>query len=167
MAVGGKKESSDDKLSISKKQSANLFFNLQMLTEKIENCIQNIDMTELEDVEFCNNIIDKMNSLIEVIEKNQSIKLMKLPFVSLLDDDGNSVSEYKKWVVGECFFVKEKEEYHKRRIVSARTGKEALTLYKRVEEGITVTSVVCFGLYDETKEYSKGIENTNIICVEK
>lgn len=150
-----------------KKQSANLFFNLQMLSEKVENCIQNVDMTELEDIEFCNSIIEKLNDLIDIIEKNQSIKLVKLPFVNLLDDDGKPVNEYKKWVVGECFFVKDKEEYNRRRIVLARTSKEAMTLYKRIEEGITITSVVCLGLYDETKGYSLNIENTNIIGFEK
>lgn len=162
MVSSDKNEENLNKLSVSKKVSENLSYNLQQLNEKVCNCITNIDTSSVENVLFCNGVIDKLNDLIDIISKNQGTVFEKLQYINLTDDMGQVATEYKLWVVGEFFVENGVSQYYKRRIVEARTPKEAVYVYKKVDTSLG-NSLICFGEQDENQEYSQGIDNMEVI----
>lgn len=162
MVNSDKNEENLNKLSVSKKVSENLSYNLQQLNEKVCNCITNIDTSNVENVLFCNGVIDKLNDLIDIISQNQGTIFEKLQYLNLTDDLGQVATEYKLWVVGEFFVENGVSQYYKRRIVEARTPKEAIYAYKKVDSSLG-NSLICFGEQDESQEYSQGIDNMEVI----
>ena len=147
-----------DKLTKAKKISTNLSYNLQLLTERVKTNIQTVDTSDVEDVTQCNEIIKLLNELLESISSNQKGNFEPIPFVSLTDEDGNIVTENKDLVVGYFFIEDSVATYYKCRIVNARTYKEAIYKYQKYLN-IIDSSITCFGIYDETSEYCKAIEN--------
>lgn len=161
----GKKieEELETKLSVSKKISKDLSFNLQQLSEKIMTCVQDIDTTEVEDVEYCNKLIKKINKLIDSMSKSQHFDFQKIDLVRLTDEQGVAAEENKIFVVGEVYFaIDGTKVFSKRRKVDARTYKEAVYKYKKYDASLG-TELTCFGEYDETQDYSQGIENEDLI----
>lgn len=161
----GKKieEELETKLSVSKKLSTDLSFNLQQLSEKVMTCVQDIDTTEVEDVEYCNKLIKKLNKVFESLSKTQNYKFPKIEFVRLTDEQGVVAEENKLYVVGEVYFTSDGNKvFSKRRKVEARTYKEAVYKYKKTDASLG-TELTCFGEYDETQDYSQGIEIEDII----
>ena len=149
-------------LNISKKVSTNLSSSLQLLNERFMSCVKDIDTSEIEDVDFINGLIAQFNDLIEAMSKNQKKKFKRIEFVKLTDEQGNPVTDYKIWVVGELYIEDGKPNYYKRRIVRARTMKEAVYKYKKTDSSLT-NSLTCFGEKDNTSDYSLGIEIEDII----
>ena len=96
------------------------------------------------------------------MSKNQNNSYKRLNYVKLTDDYGNIATEYKIWVVGEEYFEDGKPTYYKRRIVRARTPKEAVYKYKK-EDIYADTSIKCLGEKDNVSAYSLGIENEEVI----
>ena len=123
---------------------------------------EDIDTSEIEDVDFINGLIAQFNDLIEAMSKNQKKKFKRIEFVKLTDEQGNPVTDYKIWVVGELYIEDGKPNYYKRRIVRARTMKEAVYKYKKTDSSLT-NSLTCFGEKDNTSDYSLGIEIEDII----
>ena len=152
----------DTYLSMPKKVSESLSFNLQQLIEKIMSIVNNVDTSDIEDIDFCNDILDKFNNLIDVINLNLGTAIDKLKFLQLTDEFGNIVKDYRNWVVGELYVEDGHRQYYKRRIVYARTPKEAIYKYSKVDDSLGA-SLICIGEYDETTDYSKNIENIEII----
>ena len=126
------------------------------------SCVKDIDTSEIEDVDFINGLIAQFNDLIEAMSKNQKKKFKRIEFVKLTDEQGNPVTDYKIWVVGELYIEDGKPNYYKRRIVRARTMKEAVYKYKKTDSSLT-NSLTCFGEKDNTSDYSLGIEIEDII----
>ena len=155
-------EDLNTKLNISKKVSTNLSSSLQLLNERFMSCVKDIDTSEIEDVDFINGLIAQFNDLIEAMSKNQKKKFKRIEFVKLTDEQGNPVTDYKIWVVGELYIEDGKPNYYKRRIVRARTMKEAVYKYKKTDSSLT-NSLTCFGEKDNTSDYSLGIEIEDII----
>lgn len=155
-------EDLNTKLNISKKVSTNLSSSLQLLNERFMTCVKDIDTSEIEDVDFINGLIAQFNDLIEAMSKNQKKKFKRIEFVKLTDEQGNPVTDYKIWVVGELYIEDGKPNYYKRRIVRARTMKEAVYKYKKTDSSLT-NSLTCFGEKDNTSDYSLGIEIEDII----
>ncbi len=155
-------EDLNTKLNISKKVSTNLSSSLQLLNERFMSCVKDIDTSEIEDVDFINGLIAQFNDLIEAMSKNQKRKFKRIEFVKLTDEQGNPVTDYKIWVVGELYIEDGKPNYYKRRIVRARTMKEAVYKYKKTDSSLT-NSLTCFGEKDNTSDYSLGIEIEDII----
>ena len=155
-------EDLNTKLNISKKVSTNLSSSLQLLNERFMSCVKDIDTSEIEDVDFINGLITQFNDLIEAMSKNQKKKFKRIEFVKLTDEQGNPVTDYKIWVVGELYIEDGKPNYYKRRIVRARTMKEAVYKYKKTDSSLT-NSLTCFGEKDNTSDYSLGIEIEDII----
>lgn len=155
-------EKENTKLNISKKVSTNLSESLQLLNERFLACIKDIDTSEVEDVDFVNSLITQFNSLIETMSKTQRNSFKRLDFVRLTDESGVIAIDYKLFVVGEFYIENEKPAYYKRRIVRARTPKEAIYKYKKVDAS-TDNSITCLGEKDTTSDYSLGIENEEII----
>lgn len=162
--VGKKiKEELETKLSVSKKLSTDLSFNLQQLSEKVMTCVQDTDTTEVEDVEYCNKLIKKINKVFESLSKTQNFEFQKIEFVRLTDEQGVVAEENKLYVVGEVYFTSDGNKvFSKRRKVEARTYKEAVYKYKKTDASLG-TELTCFGEYDETQDYSQGIEIEDII----
>ena len=155
-------EDLNTKLNISKKVSTNLSSSLQLLNERFMTCVKDIDTSEIEDVDFINGLIAQFNDLIEAMSKNQKKKFKRIEFVKLTDEQGNPVTDYKIWVVGELYIEDGKPNYYKRRIVRARTMKEAVYKNKKTDSSLT-NSLTCFGEKDNTSDYSLGIEIEDII----
>ena len=155
-------EDLNTKLNISKKVSTNLSSSLQLLNERFMTCVKDIDTSEIEDVDFINGLIAQFNDLIAAMSKNQKKKFKHIEFVKLTDEQGNPVTDYKLWVVGELYIENGKPNYYKRRIVRARTMKEAVYKYKKTDSSLT-NSLTCFGEKDNTSDYSLGIEIEDII----
>ena len=155
-------EDLNTKLNISKKVSTNLSSSLQLLNERFMTCVKDIDTSEVEDVDFINGLIAQFNDLIEAMSKNQKKKFKHIEFVKLTDEQGNPVTDYKLWVVGELYIENGKPNYYKRRIVRARTMKEAVYKYKKTDSSLA-NSLTCFGEKDNTSDYSLGIEIEDII----
>lgn len=155
-------EDLNTKLNISKKVSTNLSSSLQLLNERFMTCVKDVDTSEIEDVDFINGLIGQFNELIEAMSKNQKRKFKRIEFVKLTDEQGNPVTDYKLWVVGELYIENGKPSYYKRRIVRARTMKEAVYKYKKTDSSLT-NSLTCFGEKDNTSDYSLGIEIEDII----
>lgn len=155
-------EDLNTKLNISKKVSTNLSSSLQLLNERFMTCVKDIDTSEIEDVDFINGLIAQFNDLIEAMSKNQKKKFKHIEFVKLTDEQGNPVTDYKLWVVGELYIENGKPNYYKRRIVRARTMKEAVYKYKKTDSSLA-NSLTCFGEKDNTSDYSLGIEIEDII----
>lgn len=158
-------EESPGKLDISKGLSTKLSENLQLLNERFISCVKDVDTSEIEEVDFTNNLIKQVNNLIDSILKNQKSKkanLKRLDFIKLTDESGKVITDYKFWVVGECFIENDKPVYYKRRIVRARTPKEAVFKYKQVDPSVD-NSLSCLGEKDATSDYSLNIENEEII----
>ena len=63
---------------------------------------------------------------------------------------------------GEFYLENEKPAYYKRRIVRARTPKEAVYKYKQVDASLDI-SLSCLGEKDNESDYSLNIENDEII----
>ena len=76
----------------------------------------------------------------------------------MTDEQGKPVTTYKLWVVGEFYLENEKPAYYKRRIVRARTPKEAVYKYKQVDASLDI-SLSCLGEKDNESDYSLNIEN--------
>ena len=155
-------EDLNTKLNVSKKVATNLSSSLQLLNERFMTCVKDIDTSEIEDVDFINGLIAQFNDLIEAMSKNQKKKFKRIEFVKLTDEQGNPVTDYKIWVVGELYIEDGKPNYYKRRIVRARTMKEAVYKYKKTDSSLT-NSLTCFGEKDNTSDYSLGIEIEDII----
>lgn len=155
-------EDLNTKLNVSKKVATNLSSSLQLLNERFMTCVKDIDTSEIEDVDFINGLIAQFNDLIEAMSKNQKRKFKRIEFVKLTDEQGNPVTDYKIWVVGELYIEDGKPNYYKRRIVRARTMKEAVYKYKKTDSSLT-NSLTCFGEKDNTSDYSLGIEIEDII----
>ena len=155
-------EDLNTKLNVSKKVATNLSSSLQLLNERFMTCVKDIDTSEIEDVDFINGLIAQFNDLIEAMSKNQKKKFKRIEFVKLTDEQGNPVTDYKIWVVGELYIEDGKPNYYKRRIVRARTMKEAVYKYKKTDSSLT-NSLTCFGENDNTSDYSLGIEIEDII----
>lgn len=147
-----------DKLTRAKNLSSDLSYKLQLLTERVKTNIQNVDTSDIEDVTQCNEIIKLLNKLLESISDNQKGNYKPFPLVSLTDEDGNVVTEFRDLVVGYFFIEDSIATYYKCRIVNARTYKEAVYKYQK-DLNIFDTSITCLGEYDETSEYCKAIEN--------
>lgn len=155
-------EDENNKLNISKKVSTNLSESLQLLNERFISCIKDIDTSEVEDVDFANGLIAQFNSLIETMSKTQRNSFKRLEFVKLTDEMGKVALDYRLFVVGEFYIEDEKPTYYKRRVVRARTPKEAIYKYKKVDASLD-NSLTCLGEKDNTSDYSLGIENEDII----
>ncbi len=155
-------ENESQKLNMSKKVSTNLSDSLQLLHERFIACTKDIDTSDVEDVDFVNSLIAQFNSLIETMSKTQRNSYKSLDFVKLTDEFGVAVVDYKLFVVGELYIENEKPSYYKRRIVNARTPKEAIYKYKKVDASLD-NSLTCLGEKDTTSDYSLGIENEEII----
>lgn len=161
----GKKieEELETKLRVSKKLSTDLSFNLQQLSEKVMTCVQDTDTTEVDDVEYCNKLIKKMNKVFESLAKSQNLDFTKIEYVRLTDELGVVAEEKKIFVVGEVYFTTDGEKtYSKCRKVEARTFKEAIYKYKKIDASLG-TELTCFGEYDESQDYSQSLENEEII----
>lgn len=161
MIVSGKKEESSEnsKYNVSKRVSENLSFNLQNCIEKIRASIDSVDSSNVEDVDFCNNIVRKVNDIIEVMSETQGKEISKLQEIRLVDGDGNPATEYKLWVVGA---YDGPGKYEKRKLVNARTAKEAEYRYRKVEDTLG-PRLTCFGVFSEAEEYSQGVDQNEII----
>lgn len=150
------------KLNVSKKVSTTLSESLQLLNERFMSCVKDVDTSDIEDVDFINGLITQFNELIETMSKNQKNKFKRLEYLKLTDEQGNPVIDYKLWVVGELYIENDKPTYYRRRIVRARTMKEAIYKYKKVNSSLT-NSLTCFGEKDNTSDYSLDIEIEDII----
>lgn len=159
--VHKKKEVVSEKLEKSKQISFDLFSNWQVLTEKVMGLIANIDTSSVEDINFANAIIDKLNVLVDTLS-NDKKEYAKFKYINLTDEYGNVALEDKLWVCGQFVLVKGKNEYYKRRIVKARTAKEAIYKYEKVDSSLG-NNLSCLGLKDGVSEYSLGIEDGDII----
>lgn len=159
--VHRQKEVVSEKLEKSKQISYDLFSNWQILTEKIMTLIENIDTSSVEDIEYANSIIDKLNTLVDSLS-NEKTEFSKFKYINLTDEYGNVATEYKLWVCGQFILVKGQNEYYKRRIVRARTPKEAVYKYTKVDNSLG-NNLSCLGIKDAESEYSLGIENEEII----
>lgn len=158
-------EESPGKLDISKALSSKISENLQLLNERFMNCVKDVDTSEVEEVNFTNNLIKQFNGLVESIsknQKNQNTKIKRLEFVNLTDETGQVIKDYKFWVVGECYIENGKRTFYKRRIVRARTPKEAVFKYKQIDPSVDI-SLSCLGEKDTSSDYSLNIENEEII----
>lgn len=151
-----------DKLNVSKRVSTSLSESLQLLNERFMVCVKDVDSSEIEEVEFANGLITRLNDLIELMSKSQKSKYNRLEYIKLTDDFGNPVTEYKLWVVGEFYIENGKASYYKRRIVRARTPKEAVYKYKKVDSSLD-SSLSCLGEKDNVSDYCFGIENEEVI----
>lgn len=135
---------------------------LGLLLSKARTIFSQIDTTEVEDVDFGNSIIDKINVLIDIISQNSDIKLNHLRYINYTDETGKPLLDFFTYVVGDTLIDNGETVYLNRRIVKARNGKEAIFKYKKViDDGST--SVSCLGLLDNDEAYSKNIENLEII----
>lgn len=150
------------RLSVSKKVSGDLSNSLQLLIERFMTCIKTLDTSEVEEVEYVNTLIGRLNDLIDFMSVKQNNSYSRLDYVKLTDDYGNVATEYKLWVVGEFYIDNDVASYYKRRIVRARTPKEAIYKYKLVDNTAT-SSLICFGEKDMESDYSLNIENEEII----
>jgi hypothetical protein len=155
-------EDVENKLSVSKKVSTNLSESLQLLNERFMTCVKDVDTSEVEDVDFVNSLIKQFNDLVDLMSKNQKNKFKRLEFIKLTDEQGNPVTDYKLWVVGEFYLENDKPAYYKRRIVRARTPKEAVYKYKKID-ALLDNSLSCLGEKDNVSDYSLNIENDEII----
>lgn len=155
-------EDVENKLNISKKVSTNLSESLQLLNERFMTCVKDVDTSEVEDVDFVNSLIKQFNDLVDLMSKSQKNKFKRLELIKLTDEQGNPVTDYKLWVVGEFYIENDKPAYYKRRIVRARTPKEAVYKYKKVD-ALLDNSLVCLGEKDNVSDYSLNIENDEII----
>ena len=155
-------EDESTKLNVSKKVSTALSTSLQLLNEQFMACVGDIDTSEVEDVNFINELIGQFNDLIDTMSKNQKNKFKKLRYIKLTDDEGNPVTEYKHWIVGEEYIENGKSSYYNRRIVRARSPKEAIYKYKKTNS-LLANSLTCFGIQDKHSDYSLNLEVEDII----
>jgi hypothetical protein len=155
-------EDTENKLSVSKKVSTNLSESLQLLNERFMACVKDVDTSDVEDVNFVNSLIRQFNDLVEVMSRSQNNTFKTLEEIKLTDEQGKPVTTYKLWVVGEFYLENEKPAYYKRRIVRARTPKEAVYKYKQVDASLDI-SLSCLGEKDNESDYSLNIENDEII----
>ena len=72
-----------DKLTKAKRISTDLSYKLQLLTERVQTNIQNVDTSDVEDVTQCNEIIKLLNKLLESISGNHKGNFKPFPLVSL------------------------------------------------------------------------------------
>jgi hypothetical protein len=147
-----------DKLTKAKRISTDLSYKLQLLTERVQTNIQNVDTSDVEDVTQCNEIIKLLNKLLESISDNHKGNFKPFPLVSLTDEDGNVVTDNRDLVVGYFFIEDSIATYYKCRIVEARTYKEAVYKYQK-KLNLIDSSITCFGEYSEDSEYCKAIED--------
>lgn len=155
-------EDTENKLSVSKKVSTHLSESLQLLNERFMACVKDVDTSDVEDVNFVNGLIRQFNDLVEVMSRSQNNTFKTLEEIKLTDEQGNPVTTYKLWVVGEFYLENEKPAYYKRRIVRARTPKEAIYKYKQVDASLDI-SLSCLGEKDNVSDYSLNIEIDEII----
>lgn len=135
---------------------------LGLLLSKAKSIFAKLDTTDIDDVDFGNSIVEKINLLIDTMSNNQNISIPHLKLINYTDMDGNPLLDFFTFVVGSTIIEKGEVTFLNRRLVKARDFKEAVLKYKKVvDDGSTTVS--CLGKFDETESYSKDIENMELI----
>ena len=90
MIVSKSKENEEDfansRLSKSKQVSGDLSDSLQLLIERFITCIKTLDTSEVEEVDYVNSLINRLNDLIDFMSRNQNKPYKRLDYVKLTDD---------------------------------------------------------------------------------
>lgn len=156
-------ESKGEKFLISKETSEFYFLKLQSVVEKTISCLSDINTSEVEEVARGNEIIGKVNALVEEMNLNFNLKISPLRELFLTDTLGNPLKEFHIFIVGEKFTENGDTKYGFCRYVNARTEMEALYKYRKVYTGYS-NFISCLGLKEtDDTTYGQYIENKDII----